>query len=313
MPGRIVQSGNTLGPPNWMGDLDVGRNRLALFPAKIDPDQFVDDLGVLVKLSAAALAGVNEVQTLTIDATGGTYTLTFGGQTTGAIAEAATAAVVEAALEALSTIGENDVKVTGAAGGPYTIEFQGALGKQNVAAIITDGALLTGGAGTAVIATTTPGVAAVTEISVDALLGTIPKNTLLRFGVGKVAYTTAAAAVGATSIAIEALVADLVDNDEAVYSGSGRKAVKSGTLLGRTFTERDAETGFGPAVHTDDEIFLLAFDKDDVTNDPDITLYRHQGGVKENLLPDWAAIAADANLLAALRSRYHCYKGETGA
>jgi hypothetical protein len=53
--------------------------------------------------AAGALGGVNEVVTLTeaTNITAGTYTLTFGGQTTAAIAWDATAAQVQAALEAL--------------------------------------------------------------------------------------------------------------------------------------------------------------------------------------------------------------------
>lgn len=98
----------------------------------------------------------NEKQTVTISGTptGGTFTLTFGGQTTSGLAHNASAAVVEAALEALSTIGQGNVQVTGSAGGPYTVEFVGALAKTNVAAMTADGASLTGG--------TTPSVAVVT-------------------------------------------------------------------------------------------------------------------------------------------------------
>lgn len=53
--------------------------------------------------------------------TGGTYTLSYGGQTTGAISATATAATVQTALQALSTIGANNLTVTGNAGGPYTL------------------------------------------------------------------------------------------------------------------------------------------------------------------------------------------------
>lgn len=102
--------------------------------------------------------GTNEVQTLTIDATGGTFALTFEGLTTTAIAEAATAATVQAALEALNNVDPGDVTVTGSAGGPYTITWGGQYYKTDVEAIVTDPALLTGGTGTAVITTGTPGV-----------------------------------------------------------------------------------------------------------------------------------------------------------
>lgn len=51
--------------------------------------------------------------TVAIVGTGGTYTLTFGGQTTTALAYNATAATVQAALVALSSVGASKVTVTG--------------------------------------------------------------------------------------------------------------------------------------------------------------------------------------------------------
>jgi len=51
----------------------------------------------------------------------GTFTLTFGGQTTSSIAFNATAAAVQSAIAALSTVGSSDnVSVTRAGSGPYT-------------------------------------------------------------------------------------------------------------------------------------------------------------------------------------------------
>ena len=96
-------------------------------------------------------AHTNAVQTVTVTGspTGGTFTLTRAGQTTSAIAYNATAATVQTALSALSTIGAGNVAVTGSAGGPFTVTFQGALGGQTIAAM-TASASLTGG--------TTPGV-----------------------------------------------------------------------------------------------------------------------------------------------------------
>lgn len=60
-----------------------------------------------VATTTAGKAGTDEVQSVTItDATGGTFTLTFNGKTTAAIAYNATPAQVQAALRALSTIGD---------------------------------------------------------------------------------------------------------------------------------------------------------------------------------------------------------------
>jgi YD repeat-containing protein len=72
---------------------------------------------VLVSSYGYQADSVQQVQ-LTGGPTGGTFTLSFGGQTTAAIAYNATAATVQAALQALSTIGAGNVLVAGGAGGP---------------------------------------------------------------------------------------------------------------------------------------------------------------------------------------------------
>jgi hypothetical protein len=91
--------------------------------------------------------------TITISATGGTFTVTVtngnGAATTGAIAFNATAATLQTALAGLSNVGAGLVTVTGSAGGPYSVGFDASLG----ATTLTTGAgSLTGGSGTAVVA-----------------------------------------------------------------------------------------------------------------------------------------------------------------
>lgn len=73
--------------------------------------------------------------------TSGTFTLTFGGQTTAALAYGATAAQVQAALIALSTIGASDVVVTGSAGS-WEVEFTGTLAEAGQSLLTADGDLL---------------------------------------------------------------------------------------------------------------------------------------------------------------------------
>ncbi len=87
---------------------------------------------------------IDEIQTVTIggDPTGGNFTLTFEGQTTAAIAYNASAATVQAALEALSNIDPGEVAVAGDAGGPYTVTF--SLGR-DVDVMTANAAGLTGG------------------------------------------------------------------------------------------------------------------------------------------------------------------------
>lgn len=86
---------------------------------------------------------VNEVQTVTIaNADGGTFTLTYSGQTTTAIPYGSTAATVVAALEALSNIAPGDVGIVKASD-VYTVTFQGALAATDVAELTANGAALT--------------------------------------------------------------------------------------------------------------------------------------------------------------------------
>lgn len=104
-----------------------------------------------------ATAAVNEVETvqLTGGPTGGTFTLTFNAETTGAIAYNASAATVLAALEGLATPVPGDFTVTGSAGGPWTVTFTGAYAATNVTAMTGDGTSLTGGGSQTLTANTT--------------------------------------------------------------------------------------------------------------------------------------------------------------
>lgn len=149
-----------------------------------------------------------------------------------------------------------------------------------------------------------------TAIPVTAISGAIPKGAVLDFGGSKFARLTADVAAGAVSIPVAALVTALAANDTAYYSKYGRKSLPGGTLIGRTFAERDASTPYGPAVDTDDEIFLTVFDVPNLESaDNEVELTRHFAVIKENYLPDWATISANANLLAKLRALYQTEKG----
>jgi DNA-binding beta-propeller fold protein YncE len=100
--------------------------------------------------------GVDEQQTLTINATAGQFRLSFGSQTTGDLAFNATAATVRNALNGLSSVtaGGASVSVTGGPGGtaPYTITF---LSDSDVAELVAvDGTTpLSGGAASATVTT----------------------------------------------------------------------------------------------------------------------------------------------------------------
>lgn len=121
-----------------------------------------DARGCHVTVNVTEINADNEIQTITVDAAGGTFTVTFDAEETAALDFDILAADLQTALEGLSTIGAGNVSVSGGpgdAGGttPYVVEFIGDLAGANQAAMTTDATNLTGGAGTAVVATTQAG------------------------------------------------------------------------------------------------------------------------------------------------------------
>ncbi|MFJ3699501.1 hypothetical protein ACIPW9_36155 [Streptomyces sp. NPDC090052] len=118
----------------------------------------------------------SEVQTVTITGTptGGTYTLTYSGQTTAGIPYNATAAQVKAALEALSNVDPGDVATGGGAqpGTAVTVTFGGQFSGDNVTQMTATGTNLTGGTTPAVtVTTTTAGGAAAASDGTEVLHG----------------------------------------------------------------------------------------------------------------------------------------------
>jgi hypothetical protein len=107
-------------------------------------------------------APANEKQSLKVEGTGGTFKLTWEGAQTTAIKFNASAAEVQAALEALATINVGDVTVTGGPGNelgttPYVVLFGGRFADTDVPAITADSTALTGGNHVVTITTTTAG------------------------------------------------------------------------------------------------------------------------------------------------------------
>jgi hypothetical protein len=100
-------------------------------------------------------AAQNEVQLVTITGspTGGTFTLSWNGQTTAAIAFNATTDVVQTRLAALSNLGVGNVQVGGNPGA-WQVQFTGTLAATDVAQM-TATSSLTGGTSPAVTVSTT--------------------------------------------------------------------------------------------------------------------------------------------------------------
>lgn len=168
------------GTPNGSGALTVAHTYVyaGSFTQKVysttSQDGTLDGAAVVVETTKGVAAvspvsPVDEVQELAIDATGGTFTVTYAGQATSALAFDASGATVTTAMDALSNLAPGDVVVTGGpgdAGGttPYVFTFGGTLAATDVAQITASGASLTGGAGTATPSTTTEGVEEVVEV-----------------------------------------------------------------------------------------------------------------------------------------------------
>lgn len=126
------------------GDVAISGDDAGPWTVEFQGDLAATDVALLL-VDKTLLEGINEEQTITLgSATGGTFTASYEDQTTGAIAFDATAGTLQAALEALSTIGAGNVSVTGSAGGPWTVEFIGDKRGTDVELITVDGANLTG-------------------------------------------------------------------------------------------------------------------------------------------------------------------------
>jgi hypothetical protein len=111
------------------------------------------------RVEIAVTTDTAEVQTITITGspTGGTWTATYKGQTTSALPYNASAATVQSALAGLSTIGTGNVAVTGNAGGPYAVKFQGDLAATDTTAITVSGSFTGGTSPSIAVAETTKG------------------------------------------------------------------------------------------------------------------------------------------------------------
>lgn len=143
---------------------------LTAFPTGVVPSGVV-----LGKVTSSGLyvpygASPSEVQTITFDATGGTYNLAFDGATTPTLTyanAAGDATTILNALNALPTINPGDVTVVrGTPSGNvtvFTITFGGRYLGQNVPQIDATNVVLTGGSATVTEATTTVGGGTVSD------------------------------------------------------------------------------------------------------------------------------------------------------
>jgi hypothetical protein len=104
---------------------------------------------------------INEVQSVKVDGTGGTFQLLAEGDLTAKLPFNATPAAVATALEDLPAIPEGSVTVSGGVGNsggtnPYLVTFDGPLGGENVD-LLGDADELTGGGADVTVTVVTAG------------------------------------------------------------------------------------------------------------------------------------------------------------
>ncbi|HEX5223486.1 MAG TPA: hypothetical protein VFW29_00015 [Solirubrobacteraceae bacterium] len=97
----------------------------------------------------------NEAERITVNATGGTFTVTYEGETTGPIAYNASPGEVQTAIDSLPAA-KASIGVVGAPG-TYTLVFGGALAERSINPVTTNRSGLTGGAKLATVVVLRPG------------------------------------------------------------------------------------------------------------------------------------------------------------
>ncbi len=146
---------------------------------------------------------VDEIQSVTVYGTGGTFTLTYDSQTTAATAWNASAATLTTNLEALSTITDVTVTGSGTPADPYLVTFVDP-GDEDIALMTSDASSLTGGGGK--VTETTAHNAGTDEVQTVTIGSGVTGGTFtLSFQgaeTGNIAYNAAASAV---ETALEAL------------------------------------------------------------------------------------------------------------
>jgi hypothetical protein len=137
--------------------------------------------------NSEAVAGVNEVQRIPWSAPpeSGTFTLTFDEETTAAIDWDASAATVQAALEATAAFEVGDITVSSITDG-YEFTFTGGLAAMNVDPISVDATNLRTAADTITITVTQTGIANVTVTpSIETITNNVgPQNEVQKISMG---------------------------------------------------------------------------------------------------------------------------------
>lgn len=212
---------------------------------------------VSVAETVKGVEATNEVQKITIGGspTGGTWTYTndfgSGNETTGNIAYNASAAAVQAAIEALTSVTAGDVIVTGGDGGPYFLTWTGNYYATEVAEGSIDVSNLTGTTASATVTTTSEGRGASDEVVVIGLTGgSTTWSYKLNFGGQTTTSLDQDDTASTIQTALEAL-SSIGSGNILVYACQRPDGNKDQLIVLR-FTGSLAETNVGPVTASDE-------------------------------------------------------------
>jgi hypothetical protein len=135
------------------------------------------------------------------------------------------------------------------------------------------------------VTATADAIATATAITVAALPGDVSAGTLLYFGTGKLAKVTTNAVAGATSLVVEALVAQVDDTDEAIVGGTGYKKIQAGTIMAQLSSGKVIPRAAVTGSETSTSILETSASEDDLTHGGYGQLVG--GVIYQNLLPDF--------------------------
>lgn len=222
--------------------------------------------GVSVIETRKGVAGVNEKQQVSLPpASGGTFTLSYLGTASAAIAYNASAATVQTDLEGIAAIGAGQVSVSGVDGGPWTVTFIGSLAATAVPLLVGNGASLVLSA-PLVITETVKGAPAVNQIDTITVTGANGTDMVLLVS-GYTSSTNIPASFPASTM--QAILAAVVGSGNVSVTGPDHGPFvaewigsKSGTAVsisavsGCTVTNTQAASGTG--VNEEQTVAVLA-------------------------------------------------------
>jgi hypothetical protein len=243
---------------------------------------FADEIGDVSQIALANVLLVGptkEIQSVSVRATSGTFTLTFGFQTTAPLTASnsyPTASQVQAALEALSNIGAGGVVVT-VGGGAQRRRLLGELKTYSVTFV---SGVVSGDVDQLVV--TDVSLERVQEVQTVTVEGTSGYFKLV-FGT----ETTASINAPATAAAVESALELLTAVDDVVVSSA---AVAGATVYSVTFTGRNVRGDVGQItvdVGKVDEVQTVTM----IADGGDFTL--QFGGFTTELITSYSATAAD--------------------